>query len=145
MTAACGYVNCKVEFQNFIRKVCVFFMNKQYLKYKFFGISSWKWIGLNVKEEHPWPQGEPETEWPQVNMQGFRVSLQVSWVSIQGSTVSLHGSKVSLHGSRVSLNVFRWASMSLRGPWKATWWAWLQVSMQSSRFSMHGSRVSLNG
>jgi hypothetical protein len=57
--------------------------------------------------EHLWPQGVPETEWPQVNMQGFRVSVKGSWVSIQGSRVSLHGSKVSLHGSKVSLNVFR--------------------------------------
>ncbi len=37
MTAACGYVNCKVEFQKFIGKVCALFMNKQYLKYKFYG------------------------------------------------------------------------------------------------------------
>ncbi len=26
-------------------------MNKQYLKYKFYSKSNWKWIGLNVKEE----------------------------------------------------------------------------------------------
>jgi hypothetical protein len=35
MTAACGYVNCKVEFQKFIRKVCLLFMNKQYLSTNF--------------------------------------------------------------------------------------------------------------
>jgi hypothetical protein len=37
MTAACSYVNCKVEFQTFIRKVCVLFVNKKYLKSNFFG------------------------------------------------------------------------------------------------------------
>ncbi len=51
MTDACGYVNCTVEFQKFIRKVCVLFMNKQYLKYKFYSKLNWKWIGLNVKEQ----------------------------------------------------------------------------------------------
>jgi hypothetical protein len=48
MTAACGYVNCKVEFQKFIRKVCELFIKKQYLKYKFYGKSNCKWIELNV-------------------------------------------------------------------------------------------------